>query len=101
MNIKFFENINEEDIVGGKGSSLAKMYQNEFNIPNGYVIMADVFDKFLNENNVKEEIQKIINTCNTNNERDIENKSKEIVQIISKCCISDSLKEKYIKIKPK
>lgn len=96
MNIKFFEDISEDDIVGGKGSSLAKMYQNKFNIPNGYIIMADVFDKFLNENNFKEEIQEIINKCNANDERDIENKSKEIVQIISKCYISDSLKKEII-----
>lgn len=78
MNIKFFKDIKEMDSVGGKGASLSKMYQNEFNIPNGYIIMANVFDKFLNENNIKEKIQEIINRCNINDEKDIENKSNEI-----------------------
>ena len=96
MDIKFFEDIKEGDSVGGKGSSLAKMYQNDFNIPNGYVIMTDVFDRFLNENNVKEKIQEMINTCNIDDEKDIENKSNEIVQIISKCYISDSIKKEII-----
>lgn len=96
MNIKFFKDIREMDSVGGKGSSLAKMYQNEFNVPNGYIIMANVFDKFLNENNVKEKIQKIINRCNINDEKDIENKSNEITKIISKCYISDTIKKEIM-----
>ncbi len=96
MNIKFFEDISKNDIVGGKGLSLARMYQNKFNIPNGYIIMAEVFDRVLNENNVKEKIQEIINTCNVNYEKDIEDKSKEIVSIISKCYISDTIKKEIM-----
>lgn len=97
MNIKFFECITKEDASGGKGLSLAKMYQNKFNIPNGYVIMADVFDKFLIENGIQDKIEKIINSCNIDKERDIEEKSKEILQIISKYEVSDNLKEEIIK----
>lgn len=96
MNVKFFKDISEIDRVGGKGSSLAKMYQNEFNIPNGYIIMANVFDKFLDENNVKEKIQEIINRCNINDEKDIENKSNEITKIISKCYISDTIEKEIM-----
>ena len=96
MNVKFFKDISEIDSVGGKGSSLAKMYQNEFNIPNGYIIMANVFDKFLDENNVKKKIQEIINRCNINDEKDIENKSNEITQIISKCYISDTIEKEIM-----
>lgn len=62
MSIKFLKDIDENDVVvGGKGLSLAKMYQNGFNIPNGFVITTDIFDKFLNENNVKNKIQEMIN----------------------------------------
>lgn len=96
MNIKFFEDIKENDKVGGKGSSLAKMYQNKFNIPNGYVITSNMFDDFLKENNVKEKIQRIIKGCNIYDEKDIENKSNEIIQIVSKCYISDPMKKEII-----
>lgn len=96
MNIKFFRDIGEEDRVGGKGASLAKLYQNKFNIPNGYVIMANMFDDFLKENNVKEKIQRILKRCNIDDEKDIENKSNEIIQIVSKCYISDSMKKEII-----
>jgi len=105
MDIKFFEDIKVRDGVGGKGSSLAKMYQNGFNIPNGYIIMTDVFDKFLNENNVKEKIQEILSMCDINDEKNIEKKSNEIIHIISKCYISDTIKkeilESYKKLKCK
>lgn len=61
MNIKFFKDIKEDYEVGGKGASLVKMYQNNFNIPNGYIITADLFDEFLVQNHIKEKIQK--NNC--------------------------------------
>lgn len=96
MNIKFFEDITQSDGVGGKGLSLAKMYKNGFNVPNGYVIISDVFDKFLNENKIKEKIYKIISSCNVDNEKDIQNKSNEISQMISNCYISDSIKKEIM-----
>jgi len=71
MNIKFFNEVNENDIVGGKGSSLAKMYQSKFNVPNGYIITVDAFNNFLIENNVKIKIEKLIAECNINNEETI------------------------------
>lgn len=96
MNIKFFKDIKEDYEVGGKGASLVKMYQNNFNIPNGYIITADLFDEFLVQNHIKEKIKKIIAKCNINNEKEIEDNSKEIVQIISKCEISDVVKNEII-----
>ena len=53
MNIKFFEDVTKEDIVGGKGAFLSKMWKNNFNIPNGYIIKAEAFDEFLIQNNIK------------------------------------------------
>ncbi len=97
MEIKFFENITEDDIVGGKGASLAKMYQNKFNIPNGFVITADIFDRFLIENNIKDKIQKIINNCLIDDEESIKRSSNEIVKIIDKCDMSNNLKDLIIK----
>ena len=96
MNIQFFNEIKEENRAGGKGASLAKMYQNKFNVPNGYVINADIFDEFLSENKIKEKIQEIINKCNLNNEEEIEKNSKEIIKIISENDISDNVKKEII-----
>lgn len=97
MSIKFFEDIKEIDNVGGKGASLSKMYQNNFNIPNGYVIMTDSFNEFLIENNIKEEIQKIIKKCDISDEKNIQDNSEEIIKIISKATMSDAIKKDIIK----
>ncbi len=97
MNIKFFKNITDEDLAGGKGASLAKMYQNKFNIPNGYVIMSDIFDEFLIQNNIKDKIQKIINNCEIKDEKSLNKSSKDIIQIIDKCEIPDSIRREIIK----
>ena len=96
MNIKFFEDLNEKDIAGGKGLSLAKMYHNKFNIPNGFVIMANVFDNFLEENHIKEDIQKIINNSDIDNEKEIDENSNNIIEKISKCEISDDIKNEIL-----
>ncbi len=72
------------------------MYQSEFNIPNGYVIIADVFDEFLGENNVKEKIQNIINKCDINDEEGMKKNSNEITEIISKCHISEIIEKEII-----
>ena len=102
MSIKFFKSINENDDVGGKGLSLVKMYKNKFNVPNGYIIISDVFDNFLKENNIKNKIQNIIDNCDINNEENLERSSKEILEIIYKCDISENVKksifEYYLKL---
>jgi len=98
MNIKFFEDIKEDDVVGGKGASLAKMCQNDFNIPNGYVIKANLFNEFLIENNIKDKIQNLINKCKLDDEKGIEEISKQIQQVIANCNISNSMENQIMKI---
>lgn len=97
MNIKFLKDIKEEDSVGGKGASLAKMLQNNFNIPDGYVIKTDLFNEFLTQNNIKGIIQELINKCSINDEKGIEESSKEILKIISNCNMSDFIENEIIK----
>lgn len=97
MSIKFFEQMQPEDKAGGKGLSLAKMYQKGINVPNGYVILADTFDEFLKENKIYNEIKNILINCNIEFEDNIDKASKEIEKIISKANISEKLKEEIIK----
>ncbi len=39
------------------------MYQTKVNVPNGYVVMSDTFEEFLDENNIKYKIKNILVTC--------------------------------------
>ncbi len=96
MSIKFFSEIKKNYVAGGKGLSLAKMYQSNFNVPNGYVIMANIFDDFLKKYNLEEEIKVIINKCDINNEEGLRENSKEIIEIISKYNISRNIEQEII-----
>lgn len=91
MGIKFFEDIKDNSLAGGKGLSLSKLYKNGFNVPNGYVIEANLFDDFLKANNVEEKICNLINNCDIDNQEKLENTSKEICEIISNCVVDNDV----------
>lgn len=97
MNIKFFKDISINDQVGGKGLSLAKMKQNGFNIPDGFVITADLFNEFINQNNVKEKIYSLIKECNVNSQSEIEITSKNIIKLLNSCSIPIQVENQIIK----
>ncbi len=96
MDIKFFKDVDENDSVGGKGANLAKMLQHGFNVPNGFVISANIFNNFLDENNLKEDINKLIQDCDINDEKKIENISNQIISILKNCNISNSIQNEII-----
>lgn len=97
MGIKFFEDVDElSNLAGGKGVSLAKLYKNNFNVPNGFVIEANVFDEFLISNNIKNDIQCLIEKCNVNDDNSIEKASIRIYEMISKCELTEEVKQEII-----
>ncbi len=70
--IKFFKDITKESVAeaGGKGASLGEMTNAKIPVPPGFVILANAFDRFLEEDTVlKEEISarlKEVNPADTN-----------------------------------
>lgn len=71
MNIKFFKQLSKNNvgIVGGKGASLGEMIQAKIPVPPGFVVLSSAFDKFLEEINLKEDIEaqlKMVNPKDTN-----------------------------------
>lgn len=97
MGIKFFEDVDElSNLAGGKGLSLAKLYKNNFNVPNGFVIESNVFNDFLISNNIKNDIQCLIEKCNINDDNLIEKASRKICEMISNCELTKEVKEEII-----
>lgn len=97
MGIKFFEEIDElSDLAGGKGLSLAKLYKNNFNVPNGFVVETNIFDEFLISNNIKNDIQSLIKSCNVNDDNSIEKVSRKICEMISKHELTEEIKKEII-----
>jgi len=97
--IKTLKEIKKSDtaIAGGKGASLGEMTQIGINIPDGFIILSNIFDLFLKETNLNIEIAAILNEVNTKKVHTVENASKKIQAIILAKKIPNSIKTEISK----
>jgi pyruvate,water dikinase len=79
--VKFLDEIKEPKVseLGGKGYSLAVLFNNGFSVPRGFVIVSEAFFEYLRQNNMMEKVQKLSSEITENN---FEEKSKEIKNLI-------------------
>lgn len=78
--IAFFKDIQKEDValVGGKGANLGEMVNAGFPVPGGFAVTVEGYDLFIAENNLFDEINKILKATNVNNPEELESASKII-----------------------
>jgi len=69
-------------IAGGKGASLGEMTRASIPVPNGFVILASVFEKFLEETDLNVEIDAILDSVNHKEIHTVENASEKIKALI-------------------
>ncbi len=93
--IKWFKDISKEDvaIAGGKGANLGEMWNNGFPVPNGFVIVAQAYRDFLNENKLDKKIYAKLENINYEDTAHLEKVAKEIQGMISAGKVSEDLKE--------
>lgn len=82
--IRDFQNLRKNDIAiaGGKGASLGEMTQIGVSMPAGFVILASVFDRFLEETDISIEIEALSHKLNVKNINSIDRVSNEIRDLI-------------------
>jgi len=86
--ILWFSEINNNDValVGGKNASLGEMYRTLTKkgvaVPNGFAITAAAFRYYLEKNNLKPEIKKLLHKLNHENMAELEKKSAAIRRLI-------------------
>ena len=93
-NILWFSEVTMANVdqVGGKGASLGEMVQNNFPVPNGFVISAQAYFNFVKETGIQDEIIKKIDAIDVENTEELENISKEIRQLIRQAEVPSELK---------
>ncbi len=81
---RFFSKISKHDVAlaGGKGASLGEMTQAKIPVPNGFVILADSFEKFLEETDLNVELDSILDQVNHKEMESIETASEKIKALI-------------------
>ncbi len=82
--IRYFSKICKRDvsIAGGKGASLGEMTQSGIPVPEGFVILSNTFDKFIEETDLNVEIDSILDKVNYQDIHTVENASEEINSLI-------------------
>ena len=80
-------------IAGGKGANLAEMYNSKFPVPPAFIVTTDAYRFFIEKSGIKEKIDSVIEFIDVNNTKELEDKSKEIRQLIIKAEMPQELKE--------
>ncbi len=96
--LKFFKEINKDDvaIAGGKGASLGEMSQAGIPVPPGCVVLANAFDRFIEETELKEEIAARIKEVNPEDTATIDRASKILRDVINDTPMPEDLTQEIL-----
>ena len=87
--------IQDSDIglVGGKALSLAKMIRSGIPVPDGFVVTTEHWNYFLEDNNLKEKIEKLLSVVDLEKSYDLNDVSNKIKDLILGGSISEEVAE--------
>ncbi|MEK6928934.1 MAG: phosphoenolpyruvate synthase [Nanoarchaeota archaeon] len=96
--IRWFSELSNKkvSVAGGKGASLAEMYNNNFPIPPGFVITAQAYSYFIENAGIQEKIKNILDKLNIEDTNKLNESSKEIRKLIESSEMPVNLKESII-----
>lgn len=97
--ILWFSDVDKEDIpvVGGKGANLGEMTRAGFPVPNGFIVTAQAYFKFLKDNNLTTKINHLLGTINFDHSDSIQQVSVHIKKLIMHEPMSDELVQEIFK----
>ncbi|HMA83310.1 MAG TPA: PEP/pyruvate-binding domain-containing protein, partial [Candidatus Thermoplasmatota archaeon] len=77
---EFLKDISQQDLskVGGKAANLGEMIRAGLPVPEGFVLVVDAYEKFIEFNKIKIRIEQLLMNLKTNELEDIEKVSREI-----------------------
>jgi pyruvate,water dikinase len=97
--IKPFNQISEKDIkiAGGKGASLGEMTKAGIPVPSGFVVLANAFEKFLEETDINVEIKAMWDRINLKDMESVEENSEIVRDLIVKAEMPKIIEEEILK----
>lgn len=100
--VAWFDVIPDEELAlsaGGKGASLCRMYRAGLNVPEGFIVRAETFTKFMTGTGLRDKILSMIEEIDFQKTSELIDKSKEIRDLIVETempeDIASELKEYY------
>jgi len=93
--VKWFSELSNKDvpIAGGKGASLAEMYNNKFPIPPGFMITAQAYSYFIEKSNLAEKIETILKDIDIESTKKLEEKAKQVRELIENASLPPEMAE--------
>ncbi len=98
-NIMWFKELSKASLAeaGGKGANLGEMYQQGFPIPNGFVTTSGAYFKFIDANNLREPISKMLGALDVNDSEKLQETAEKIKQMIINGRIPDDIRADIIR----
>ena len=98
VNIVWLSEISRKDIpiAGGKGANLSEMYNVGMPVPPAFIVTAQAFKKFLYETNISKKIYSILKEINYEDTEQLEQKTRQVRQIIVDARIPDDISREVI-----
>lgn len=95
---KNFKQLSKKDvgIAGGKGASLGEMTQAGIQVPPGFVVLADAFERFLTETDIDVEIESALNKVNYKDVNSVDQASKLIRDLIHDAKMPKDLQQEIL-----
>lgn len=82
--VRWFSELSNKDVkvAGGKGASLAEMYNNKFPIPPGFVVTAQAYKFFIEKAGLKEKITELFSDLDIEDTEKLEANAKKMRELI-------------------
>ncbi|MEK6846783.1 MAG: phosphoenolpyruvate synthase [Nanoarchaeota archaeon] len=96
--VRWFSELSNKDvaIAGGKGASLAEMYNNHFPVPPGFAVTAQAYDYFIEKSGVRNTIMTILKETDVDDTQQLEQNAKKVRQLIEEASIPEDLKNEIV-----
>src|SRR3989344_3601451 len=96
--VVWFKDVDKNDIalVGGNGANLGEMTKSDFPVPQGFIVTAQAYYQFINENDLSQKIKDILEKVNYEDSNDLNRASKETKDLIIQGNLSEQLKNDVI-----
>src|SRR3989344_8491085 len=82
--VKWFSDLSNKDIsiAGGKGASLAEMYNHKFPVPPGFIVTAQAYDYFIEKSGLRNDIINLVNSIDVDDTKQLETTARKIRELI-------------------
>ncbi len=87
---------NDAHLAGGKGASLGEMLQNNIPVPDGFVVLAETFEHFLEVTDLTQEIDSILHTIDHTAIHTVEHASGKIQNLIEAQEMPEAIREQIM-----